>query len=60
MLKEIIKGKGFKQKFIAEKIGVTEVTLSNWVNGKAIPKDKHLIKLSQVLDVPIETLQNQI
>jgi len=60
MLKEIIKGKGYKQKFLAEKIGVTEVTLSNWVNGKTVPKDKHILKLSQVLDIPFETLKPQL
>jgi transcriptional regulator with XRE-family HTH domain len=31
-LTEIIKSKGFKNKQVAEKIGVTEVTLSNWRN----------------------------
>jgi transcriptional regulator with XRE-family HTH domain len=60
MLKELIKSKGFKQKFVAEKVGVSEVTLSNWVKGKTVPNEKHLAKLSLVLDTPIESLQNSI
>jgi len=60
MLKELIKSKGFKQNFIAVKIGVSEVTLSNWVKGKTVPDEKHMKKLSQLLDTPIEILQNNL
>ena len=59
VLKELIKSKGFKQKYIAEKIGVSEVTLSNWVKGKALPTEENIKKLSQILDVPAEYLRNQ-
>lgn len=59
MLKELIKSKGFKQKYIADKIGVSEVTLSNWVKGKSFPSEENLKKLSQTLEVPIENLRNQ-
>ena len=57
-LKELIKAKGFKQKFLAYKIGVSEVTLSNWVKGKTTPTEEHLIKLGELLEVPIEQLRN--
>ena len=56
MLKEIIKSKGFRQKWLAKKIGVSEVTLSNWVKQKAIPKKEHLEKLSAILDIPLDQL----
>ncbi|PTN03475.1 helix-turn-helix domain-containing protein [Mangrovibacterium marinum] len=56
MLKDIIKSKGMKQTFIAQKIGVSVVTVSNWVQGKSAPKDKHLRKLSELLNVPEKEL----
>ena len=58
MLKEVLKSKGVKQNYLAQRIGVSTVTLSNWVNGKSSPTKKHLEKLSEVLDVPIKDLVN--
>ena len=52
MLKEVIKAKGIKQNYLAQRIGVSVVTMSNWVKGKSSPSKKHLEKLSDVLDVP--------
>ncbi len=51
MLKEIIRTRGMKQTFIAQKIGVSVVTVSNWVQGKSAPNEKHLKKLSELLEV---------
>ena len=45
-----------KQKWLAQKIGVSEVTLSNWVNGKAVPKEKHLEKLCEILEINTDIL----
>tara|TARA_B110000444_G_C18347930_1_gene370347 strand:- start:132 stop:308 length:177 start_codon:yes stop_codon:yes gene_type:complete len=53
MLKEVFKSKGIKQKFLSSKMGVSEVTLSNWVTGKTSPSKKNLEKLSDLLDVSI-------
>lgn len=58
MLKEIIKAKGLKNKFISQKLGVSEVTVSNWVQGKSTPSKKYLEKLSQLLEVPISDIVN--
>ena len=52
MLKEILKSKGIKQNYLAQRIGVSEVAMSNWVNGKSSPSKKHLEKLSDVLGAP--------
>ena len=43
-LKELLKSKGIKQNWLANRIGVSEVTLSNWVKDKSIPTKKHLDK----------------
>ena len=56
MLKEVFKSKGIKQKWLAEKMGVSEVTISNWVTEKSSPSRKNLEKLSNLLDVSINEL----
>lgn len=56
MLKEVFKSKGVKQKWLAEKMGVSEVTISNWVTEKTSPSRKNLEKLSNLLDVSINEL----
>lgn len=56
MLKEMFESKGVKQKFLASKIGVSEVTISNWVTGKSSPSKKNLEKLGNILDVSINEL----
>jgi transcriptional regulator with XRE-family HTH domain len=58
MLKELIKSKGIKQKWLALKLGVSEVTVSNWVKEKSMPSQKHLAKLSEVLNIPVKELTN--
>ena len=58
ILKELLKYKGLKQKWIANKMGVSEVTVSNWCAGKSVPKKAHLQKISELLDVPVKTIVN--
>ena len=56
MLKEILKSKVMKQNYLAQRIGVSVVTVSNWVKEKSSPSKKHLEKLSEILEVPIKDL----
>lgn len=56
LLKELFKSKGVKQKWLAAKLGVSEVTVSNWVKEKSNPSTKHLEKLSIILDIPLKEL----
>ena len=56
MLKEILVAKGMKQNYLAQRVGVSVVTVSNWVKEKSYPSKKHLEKLSEVLNVPIKDL----
>jgi transcriptional regulator with XRE-family HTH domain len=58
LLKEVLKSKGVKQKWLAYKLGVSEVTVSNWVKEKSIPSQKSLEKLSEVLNIPLRELMN--
>ncbi|MFD2697410.1 helix-turn-helix domain-containing protein [Mesonia sediminis] len=58
MLKDVIKAKGLKQAYLAQRMGVSVVTMSNWVKEKSSPNKKNLEKLSQLLEVPIKDLVN--
>jgi transcriptional regulator with XRE-family HTH domain len=58
LLKELLHSKGIKQKWLANKIGVSEVTVSNWCSAKSAPKKEHLRKLSEILEVPISSIIN--
>lgn len=56
MLKELLKSKGVKQKWLAMRIGVSEVTMSNWVKEKSTPSKRNLEKLSEILNVQLKDL----
>jgi transcriptional regulator with XRE-family HTH domain len=58
LLKELLKSKGVKQNWLAQKIGVSEVTMSNWVKEKSTPSKRNLEKLSYVLNVHLNDLVN--
>jgi len=58
LLKNLLNSKGIKQRWFATKIGVSEVTVSNWCNEKIVPSKKHLRKISELLEVPISSLIN--
>jgi len=58
LLKELLKSRGIKQKWLADKMGVSEVTMSNWCTDKSTPSKVHLQKLSQLLDIPLKSLTN--
>jgi transcriptional regulator with XRE-family HTH domain len=57
-LKEILAEKGIKQTFVANKLGVSNTTVSLWVQGKTEPTLANLKKLSEVLFVDANTLIN--
>lgn len=58
LLKEIMKSKGLKQKWLANKLGVSEVTVSNWCSGKSVPAKSNLQKISVLLDIPVKSIVN--
>jgi transcriptional regulator with XRE-family HTH domain len=60
LLKELLRSKGIKQKWLADKMGVSEVTVSNWCSSKSFPKKEHLNKLCQILDIPVKSFQKAL
>ena len=49
-IKLLIVSKGYKQRWVAEQIGVTNTTLSLWATNKTQPNASSLIKLMNVLE----------
>ncbi|HEY5590333.1 MAG TPA: helix-turn-helix transcriptional regulator [Paludibacter sp.] len=56
LLKELLRSKGLKQNWLANKMGVSEVTVSSWCTGKSVPRKEHLKKLSELLDIPVKAI----
>ncbi|WP_051931796.1 helix-turn-helix transcriptional regulator [Clostridium sp. KNHs214] len=55
-LKKIMKEKGIKQKYIANKIRVKDNYFSMIVNGKHIPSVEIALKLAKILNVSVEKI----
>ena len=53
-IKELRKSKGLLQSELAEIIGVTNVTVSNWERGQYEPDAESLRALSRCFDVPVD------
>ena len=50
------KAKGLSQNELAMLMGVDRTTVTKWETGKAFPKTKMLMQLSEVLGIPLEDL----
>lgn len=57
-LKEILEERGIKQKFIADKLGVTISTVSLWALNKTHPTIPNLKRLAELLNVDPNMLIN--
>ena len=57
-IREGRKAVGLTQGKLAEKMGVTRTTVTKWETGKAFPKTKMLIQLSEILKISVENLLN--
>ncbi len=55
-IKQILDHRGLKQKWLADKIGVSEVTISNWVNNRTYPSIESLMLISTVLNIEVKDL----
>lgn len=55
-LSEILEERDLKQKQLAEKIGVTEVTISRYINAEREPRPGILVNIAKSLDVSVDYL----
>jgi Fic family protein/DNA-binding XRE family transcriptional regulator len=44
-LKQVLKASGWTQQMLADRLGVSFVTVNSWLNGKSIPRDKAIQKI---------------
>lgn len=52
----LIKEKGLKQRYVAEKAGFNEADFSNMMRGKKIIRAEYLPVIAKALDVDVNTL----
>lgn len=55
-LKTLRKQRGFTQETLAERLNVVRQTVSKWEKGLSVPDAELLVKLSEILEVPVSTL----
>lgn len=55
-IKEILEAKGMSQRELADKVGITEVSLSRYINGNRIPKAPVAMCIARALGVNIEEI----
>jgi transcriptional regulator with XRE-family HTH domain len=55
-LKEVLNDKGVTGKDLANKLGVSQNTISNIVNGRNFPKPTLLVDMAKELDVDIKEM----
>lgn len=55
-VKDIIKEKGFKNLYVAEKAGYTKNQFSSMLNGRKLITDVDVMKIAEVLDVSVNEL----
>ena len=47
---------GWSQSFLAERVGVSSQTISNWECGRNIPMGRYIRGLARAFDVPMEAI----
>jgi putative transcriptional regulator len=55
-IKEQLKKQGRTQQWLAEKVGKSYVVFTNYCNNKTQPSLKTLLKIAEILDVPVADL----
>ena len=55
-LKEIINEKGYKNKFIADQLGVHDTEPRQWVAGRRRPRNDQIKKLARILGCKVKDL----
>lgn len=55
-IKQIRESKGISRKQLADKLGVTEMSVGRYENNQREPKHDVLIKIAEILEVPVTLL----
>lgn len=54
---QMLQEKGLTAYKVSKATGIAQATLSDWKNGKSVPKLDKMIKIAELLDVSLEWLQ---
>tara|TARA_A100001515_G_scaffold121164_1_gene104327 strand:+ start:135 stop:359 length:225 start_codon:yes stop_codon:yes gene_type:complete len=55
-IKEVLREKGIKQKFLCDKLNINESVLSLIINNKRVPSQDRIKSLAKALNTPIRVL----
>ena len=55
-LRTLRKARGLSQEDLAQQLHITRQTLSKWENGLSVPDAQLLLRLAEILDVPVSEL----
>lgn len=47
---------GFSQNELAERLNVKQSSVSLWERGRNLPKAQNMVRLSELLDIPVDEL----
>ena len=48
--------RGYKKKFIADELGISQVVLSRWINSHSKPSLDNAFKLAEILECKVDDL----
>ncbi|AXJ14203.1 hypothetical protein Sp14A_23210 [Streptococcus pluranimalium] len=55
-LKRYRQDHGLTQAELAEQLDVSDKTISKWENGETYPSKRNMIRISEIIDVPLEVM----
>ena len=58
-IKEVLRNLGKSQKWLADNLSTTTVTVNHWCLNKSQPPIKKLYKIAELLDTPASELLNK-
>ncbi|UUG68617.1 helix-turn-helix protein [Halomonas phage YPHTV-1] len=55
-INEYLEIRGFKKKWVADQLGVSQVVLSRWINGHSNPSLENAFRLAELLGCKVDDL----
>jgi putative transcriptional regulator len=56
---ERIDARGYKKKWVAQQLGVSQVVLSRWINGQSTPSLMNAFRLAKLLNCKVDNLYEE-
>tara|TARA_Y100000310_G_scaffold311416_1_gene357669 strand:- start:1091 stop:1309 length:219 start_codon:yes stop_codon:yes gene_type:complete len=55
-IEKVIWKSGFRKGFIADKMGLVQSNISNWISGERVPSKSNIRKLCKILNCKVKDL----